>query len=906
MSPHLSHDQSPPHPGPRGPLRRGHRRVAIAMVSAALLAFLAPANLRAQSEPDDTRDGRIEVYLRDRGLDALLAEHLQRVLSTASGTRRVEIAERLGGAYARILAVSRDPIQRDDITARAGELLETVPAADTFDLRIALIKSRYLRAEDTAERVRLRLIEGDEQRDAADLMDSVAGELAVLADRAERRVIVLERRERSGGVSDITSLRAELAEARRQRSLANYYAGWSNYYGGMLSGDLSNIDDALESFGYLLGAEGKEPEIANMPKSLLRYEHVARAAVGVALCHGLRNDHRLAVDWLGGLEDAEDANPDVLAQLFSRRVTILTGAKRWDTLARAVEQRREAGLAQPSPNPLRVTEARLLAVEILESLRAMDATAARRAAAEPIVQSALADLITRGETGQVLDLVERYGTLPIGDEGFIAQYVRGLRAYRAARELHEASASDASEPTREPELVAAYLEAADLLIPAFESPESVQFPEDRIAAGLMLGMTLYYKDTPAEAAERFQQTAVLAGSGPRHAESLWMSVVSLERALETGRADLEKRLHATAALFVRTYPGTDRAARLLLRFADAGIYDADEAVAILLEIDRKSPMYAPARAHIADTLYRAYVRSREPERSALAARFLPVVIERIEAGVRALRAGDSEDLDVMVLRLRQTLDAALTPLVTDPVTAKRALAAIDEIRARAPEALAGEELAGELVYRRLQLAIALGDDDAIRSAEQNIQKLGGDYLKVANRFLFDRALAEWNQSDAAGDARRVVELGTRLIGDGEIARTDLFVADAVARAATALWTTTDDRVMLTVALDLDQLVLSAHTPTSALLRRIATNAQSAGDAELAERIWTRLAASLPSGDPDWYEARYESIRALAERDPASALAAVQQHAVLYPDLGPAPWGQRFETLRATLESGGRP
>jgi hypothetical protein len=892
-----------PSPDPRlFPLLAVLAAGAIGLPVLSVTAQTLPPPAPRATEPDDTRDGKLEAYLGQRGLDALLARHLEGMLERASGAARIAIAERLGGAYARILAESTDPLQRADTITKAGVLLDEVPAADTFDLRIALIKARYLRAEEIAEKARLHLVDPAEREAAGESMEAIAGELAALADQANRRVLLLERRERAGSIADMPAFRSDLAEARRQRSLANYYAGWSNYYDALLTGDRAAAKAALENFGFILNAEGRAPEVADIPGSLLRYEHVARAAIGVALCHGVMGEHRVAVEWLRAIAESEEVTPEILAQLFNRRVTILTGARRWDALARAVEDRRGAGLDQPSPDPLRVAEARLLAIEVLEALRARDADADRRAAAEPIVQCALSDLIARTETAQVLDLVDRYGTLPIGETGFIAQYVRGLRAYRAARDLHERSGEDATKPTRDPELVSAYLEAADLLAPAFDNPESVNFADERASAGVMLGMSLYYKDSPADAAQRFEQAARVAGSGERHAEALWMTVVSLEAAVENGRTDLDKRRKAAAALFVRTYPGTDRAARLLLRFADDGIFDSDSAVSILLDLDRSSPIYDAARAHIADTLYREYARSREPERSTLASRFLPVAMERIESGLRALRAGQTEGLGTLALRARQALDAALTPLATDPPSARRALAAIEEIRVRAPGAL-DDDLSGELAYRALQLAIAEGNSSAQDEAHRRLAELGGEYLDAADRFLFDRARAAWEQSASDADARRVVEIGSRLLEGGEIPRTKLAVADAVARAATALWESVADRVMLSAAIDLDRLVLAGHTPTSGLLRRLATNAEAAGEAGLALTTWNRLAGALPSGDPLWYEARYNSLRLQADDDPLAALGALRQHSVLYPEMGPAPWGDRLRALMARLESG---
>ena len=109
--------------------------------------------------------------------------------------------------------------------------------------------------------------------------------------------------------------------------------------------------------------------------------------------------------------------------------------------------------------------------------------------------------------------------------------------------------------------------------------------------------------------------------------------------------------------------------------------------------------------------------------------------------------------------------------------------------------------------------------------------------------------------------------------------------------------------MLTAALDLDRLVMASHTPTSDLLRRLARNAEAGNEPILARQTWGRLAAALPPGDPAWYESRFESIRLLSEEDPDAARDAITQHAVLYPDYGPEPWGDRLRALDARLRGG---
>lgn len=877
-------------------------RLLVALVVAAL-AGVSPC--RGQ-DVDDSPAGLLESYLRERGLDHLLAEHLRERLKHAAGAQRGEIASRLARVYADLLAQAKPGPERDALVLASGELLDMNPSADTFDLRIALIRARYLTAEQTAERARLGLADDTAVRDAEGTFEAISGELVRLGSRADRRVGALERRERAGGVKDLFTLRSDLAEARRQRSLSKYYAGWSLYYHAMLTGSKAEAGDAIKQFGFILGADGKDPTLDQMPRSLLRYEHVARAVMGVALCRSLRGEHVSAVMWFDALEGEDDVHPGVREQMFSRQIAVLAAARRWDTLARAVERRRGAPLDDKAADPMKNNEARLLALLSLEAARAPDADEQRRRATEPLVRAALSDLIARGSIALVLDLTERFGTLPLGDEGFIGLYVRGLRLYRDARRAHAESGPDDTEPTRDPALVAGYLKAADLLAHAFESTEAGTFTDEHAAAGLMLGMALYYKDSPAEAAERFEQTAALLEPGEKHAEALWMAIVASERAIEQGRTDLESNLHADATLFVRIYPGDDRSARLLLRFADRGLFDRRTVLSVLLGVPPDSSMYTPARRHAADLLYREYTSAKEPARSELAGRFIPIAFDLIEPVLRSLRSSATPvgagSIDAALLRVRQVLDAALTPTVTDPEAARRALGVLDEIRVRTGHDPAGR-LAGELAYRRLQYALAVGDADAQKRAHEQLAQIGGPFLHAADRFLFSRAAERWLQTRNADDAAGVVRIGTRLIGGGEIARASLRTADTTARAATAVWRVRHDRAMLDTAIGIDRRVRGQHTPTADLLRRLGRNAEDAGDIDLAHAVWAQLASSIAAGGDGWYEARYKTIETLARRRPDEALKALRQHKMLYPDFAPEPWGSRFAVLMRRLEAG---
>src|SRR4029077_11721777 len=78
---------------------------------------------------------------------------------------RLPLAERLGRLYVDLLGTaSADDRQVWEDKARA--LLTQTPEADSFDLRLSLGKAVYQRAEEIAERHRLRLASAEEIADA--------------------------------------------------------------------------------------------------------------------------------------------------------------------------------------------------------------------------------------------------------------------------------------------------------------------------------------------------------------------------------------------------------------------------------------------------------------------------------------------------------------------------------------------------------------------------------------------------------------------------------------------------------------------------------------------------------------------------------------------------------------------
>jgi tetratricopeptide (TPR) repeat protein len=897
------------------------RAVVGAVVGAALCsggAAWAQDDAPSPLEPVDA----VEAYLQSHHLDDLLSTYLLDQLRGAPASEREAVADRLGRHYAGLLSGADTPDRQREVEARARELLDLVPGSDAFELRLTLFKASFLLAEETAQRFTLRLADADEVGRAAQTFRTVEPSFEDIGRRVDQRVEALERMEDRSTQGDISVVRDQLADARRLRSLAMYYAGWSQYYQALINDDARMALAARRSFGWLLNAPGgREPELAALPASLLRYEHVARAAMAVALSYSVSDQDAVALQWLDAIEAAGETPESIRGELWGRRIEILGRARRWSDLQRLVDRRRLT--ADPAKaTALPVAEARMLAVVTLEALAEPgEQTGARRERdrlVEAIAQVALGDLVTEGEIGHVLDLVKRFGTTPMGDSGFVVLYVRALRAYERAREAHESavaeSGTSADDPTDDAAVANRYMDAVRALEISQVASDAGRFPAEFTQARMMQGLSLYYAGELAQAATLFESVFDLAEESGLREEALWYAIVSLDRAFERGFKSVAEQRDRLATVYLQAFPATDRAATLLLRRVDEGLLTDAQAIAVLLDVPAESPLYEAARRHASRLMYRKYRASSGPERDYAAARFMEVAEELITLDVAAVRGGApdraAEAGEFVALRVRQALDAALSITVPDLPRAERLLRVLDDTATLAGLDLSG--VAGELAYRRLQIALARQDDGLISAATAELDRAGGVYARSGERLLYQRSVERWQAAtDDADAALRVVGAGTRVLAQFEPVEQHkndpavTGVINSVAAAATAVWEAEADAGMRAIAVDMDRRLVSLGKQSAVSLHRLARNAESAGDLETALQSWNTLMAGLQTGSDGWFEARVQSIRVLARVDPGRARAVLDQHRVLYPSLAPEPWGEELRGLESQL-SGVRP
>lgn len=879
------------------------------MVVALVLLTLAPAARAQDEEAAPDPQAALESYLLRLDLKELLAEHLYARLDQVDRRERIDIAERLADLYVSLLRETADHARRAHWEQQARDLLTRVPEADSTELRLDLLRAAYTQAEEAAERWRLRLADEEEMGQTLAAMRSLEPQFDDLATRIHQRVESLEREEDRG--SDSEELVAELSEARRLRSLAFYYAGWSDYYIAFLSGSEKPAAEAMKHFGWLLNSRGGESAtLERLPEALLRYEHIARAAVGCALSLSQRGEDVEALSWLDAVEDAEGLPVAVSDNMLAWRIMILARARRWADLERIVRLARHSDRhgGGPDVEPLGVTVARLLVVVCLEADKRLAPDLI-----EQIAAAGMADLVAHEKIAHVLDLVGRYGTASLGENGFIVHYVRGLRDYELARAAHRESGVDPEEPIEDQEIGDQYRAAARILEGTLLQEDAPSFPKERAQASLLIGYSRFFIGEFIIAADWFDRAHQDAATDEQAEEALWLSVIALDRAVDAGEDTMRDRRDQVAALYLQTYPTSERAARLLLREATAGLIDVGKAADILLSVGPESPVYDAAQRQAARLLYQLFRRTRGAQREFAALRFAEVAEDVLAVDRRAATTGAGEDsaeaAQRVVILCRQLLDALLSVTTPDTDRAAAVLDALDHVAVYQHLDLAAQQ--PELLYRRIQIAVARDRGADAAGLIERLRALpdGQVYADAADVLLYRRAIDRWNRAPAdarAEAARAVIEHGLRIIdraGSDAAALADsvtLGIHLNVAQAATQLADDAGDSESRALAIRLDEAVLAVYPFSEDALRRLAANTEAAGDTQRALECWRSiLAGSNPGTDP-WFEARYESLRLLAAVDPQRASEALAQHLVLYPEYGPPPWGDQIKALGKTL------
>ncbi len=878
----------------------------------ALLALVSAASFGAVAVDRALHDDALDEYLKQRGLLTMRVYALEKRLPGSTGTERSRVLTDLASAYETLLE-TLPPEKRAAFREQSRTLLKDNPRPELAALRINLLKAEYLAAEQVAERQRLRLSTETDAAEAIASLKRLAIEFSEIAQAAGAKARALDAQEqnRSGGGSGDGSFadeedgKKQLQEARRVKSLAHYYAGWSDCYIAQLTKDREAAGDALLHFGALLNApDRKAPTLDRLPKSLLVHEHVARACLGTAACLAILGNDAEALRWLDELATAEGVPANVRSQLLARRIAVLGPSSRWNELATWVQRARAP--QGRVVTPLETADAVLLAVTSLEGSDGPAPGAAK--ARTELGRLALADLIARGQTSYVVTLAKRFGTGALASDGFVAQYVRALQAFDTARAKHRAAGKE-NDPATGTEVILAYRDSAALFDAAASAQDSGAFEADANKAALNAGMSLFYAGDFIPAADQFAKVAKRVKEDDARREALWFEVVALDRAFESGHKEISDRRDGAAVFYVATYPKSEQSARLLLKRAGIGKFSDADVIESLLAVPESSPLRHEARVQASTLLFKVARATAPTERDEALTKFLTVSdqIYPIERDSAVASEGSRRNIQAqrVVLIARQQLEAALALTNPDVARAQRLLTEIPHVAELCGVSIA--DLTDELAFRRMQLAVASGNDSEVDAAIASIRESATPFAQGARMLALRRAI------EASRAAPTDIEASRRIVSIGDVVVRTLddqkqfdprsnALRDEVAGAAASVYRETNakDATLRDLALRIDRAMYERGGRFTSSLRRLAEMSEQTGDTALALECWKLLVSGLREEQNGWFEARYRSIVLMEKTDPNAARDAFRLFELSHPDLGPAAWAPKFSELREKL------
>lgn len=827
-------------------------------------------------------DEQVERYLRDTRMDQLLEVQLESRLEQAdSDEERAAIGETLSELYLRQLReIDRADQYRQVVLIRAQALVDRLSSVPLHELRLELLIDKFLTHENAIELQQLLLLDDtgraialSEIREAVRDLDILLASIDPDLERMRRR------RTRTVGFAEQQEDDQQLAMLQRLSSLGHYYQGWGGYGVAVLE-DRHVGREPFIAFGWLLGAEGGMPQSKDLPQAAIEYEHVARAAVGVAMCYAQSEDASLATIWLRDLVDLESVPPQVREDAQRRLLRALAMGSEWyDAIVQANLILNETG-----DDTLSVSDARFITIMALTRPAGSDAE--RR---EQLAKLGIEQLIAKREIGHVVDLYKRFHRLPMLREGFIPNYARALA------ELERAESEEKSPQ---------YLTLGELFNEALKARDADAYPEQRDDCRLKMAYTLIRADRPSDAIRHCQ--AILESSIDEEIleEARWVRLAALDKVNTLANKPNSDELDQAVREYVETYPSSDRTAKLVLRHAMRGTLDEQLAIDTLRSIDASDPIAVPARRTLLQLQYQILRRVRFTDQRMLngARELASWLIDR-----QPQRDEDDQTPQNIAGVLQIAIDLALRDSPPDTTFARNQIEQARSLIGSQPSLQSIEPemlmqlLRTEMIDDRFEAALSVLDELRVVDPAR-----AGDAQILVLNILVD----QWSIAHSPRVAQLLVGVGSPVLarvaprsGERMTVQTSALM-EVIADAALTLSEDEDDDSMLQLAYRFSKQVLTQGQPSEPGLRRTAELATRLDDNQTRLESWLRLLAAYPQDDDRWFEARYESLAAMQLIDPARAFDTFKQYKVLNPSLGPSPWNQRIADLFAESLPGG--
>jgi len=840
-----------------------------------LLALISAVGVAVAASPEDDR---VSEYFSDRQLNDLLEVQLfDRLTDEKEAVERSMIARRLGGLYlAELMDETLAVDARREVLLKGRVLVGMMPSDELIGLRLELLVGLYKEHEQDADLDRIGLLSDDGKALGVEAMKVIVPELARIAKVSDAQVEQLVRNVSRAADQRVEDHELMLANARGNRSRANFFYGWAGYSEAALDGREVGLG-VFKAFGWVLGFEGKLPVLDRLDMDLLEYDHVARAMLGVALSKLHNGNTGEARVWLQAVENSADA-PEFAVHFAKQRLLEVALVERdWIASERLALRLRDL----PPDSLLGVSQARLLVMRTMGNLGNRNKGKGGREGATELARIGLGQLVELGEIGQVLDLHTRYGSLPLLESGFVSLYTRGLS------ELEDGDAGNGS---------VSYSQASVKFGQALSSDDAERYPEHAGDAALKLAYCEIRLDRPGEAAGVLDSYSHLMLNKSQQQEAAWMQVLAHDAAVQGGQDQMSEKLTSLVGQYIRAYPSTERANTLIVRYAMTSHLDAGDAFGSLVIDDPSDPLAIPARRKLIQMLYKS-----------------PELIDGGEDALHHAVVGHAEWLwrnepremdDARDGQGRLTVCRIVlgTGLELDSVDHGYLMGVID----RGERILADEpSLVGarsELEFRRVQVLLLRGDIERAGEIAMGSGGLDEAVRSTSLLMVYEQANQRFKNQQSVAFAQAVVRYGRGVIDELAHDRSEgldrrlSLVVEGMAAAAEYLSIEIGTVGMREYASALSLRVFHEGVPSSKGLVRTAVLGEEYGHSDIALECWLRLVGQLRGNEELWHRARFESLRLMMAADAERGRAVYRQYVTLYPEGSPEPWGAQIGEL----------
>jgi len=835
-----------------------------------VLLLLCLAVASGQADEND----QIEQFLNRLGLVELQTVHLEQQLAAENDeAKRAALAKRLADVYSsQLITFAENKQKYHRVSAKIEQLIQRVSSAKTPSLQVMLLQADYNRADGLIRKWIADHNDTVSRDEAKAILARIAPELDRLQKQLSEQYDKLsEKIDYSKEGAQLTAQERELNRLQTILGRATYFAAWSNYYLGLTKGVPESVEytRARAIFRRLLGIgddyEGIDAEYLGL-SSIWR----ARSLVGLALAEAALKASKNSDRCFEMLSDPS-VPPEVRDQRAYWRLLSLTNVGRYaDAVTLA---RKEIAKFNAAPTQGKVS----FCIALIQAGFAGGAAVPQ---ARTLGLLGLGGLVKIGQRQTAKQMIAKYDVKLDDQAGFYLQWIQGQQLFEQA------------EKSKKQE---DYQAAAAVLAKALDDPSS---GDDLGSSGQCRSTRAWclYRLEQYDAAGREFQLAAERLVAAKHKGAFDAAKNAFVCFQLAGKSKPKFKEDAISMLRViqREFPREDLAKR-------ANYYigklreNASPAETLwnLSKVESGSPDYLSARYEICVLSHQQWLRAKAAEKAERGQQTLEAVKIYLAA---AKPDGDPAQ------RARACLIAADVSFNGAPADLPAAEVYVEQAAALVQKLPAGHARVAEYHFRALQLAQKQANEAEQRlHADWIVDKAAGSPYELPALIVMARTIDAAIKASSSPSpqqlaaAYRYYRRLVGLLGDSPEAIRGNKNAQ-VANSKLAHYAKQIGKYQESAS-RLDALLAAGKGPKNkGYLRRAGLAHFEAGQYKTAIDDWRTLLRGVPRGSDEWFEAKYFQLACLFQIDAAQARIAFDQFKLLYPNLGPAAWRDKFAAL----------